>query len=138
MIQRPQTLWLLLSAISALLSFMFPFVTGKGIVKGLEADISVSANGSVLLLLATGISLVLSGATIFLYKNRPLQMMLSLVGLFLGVGIIILYIMEMNKLDKATLALFAILPFAMLTGYFMAYRNIRKDEKLVKSLDKLR
>jgi hypothetical protein len=23
-------------------------------------------------------------------------------------------------------------------GYFMAFRNIRKDEKLVKSLDKLR
>jgi hypothetical protein len=44
----------------------------------------------------------------------------------------------MNKLVKPTLALSCILPFAIATGYFMAYRCIRKDEKLIKTLDKLR
>jgi hypothetical protein len=31
-----------------------------------------------------------------------------------------------------------VLPVAVIAGYIMAWRNIRKDEKLVKSLDKLR
>ena len=38
MIQRQQTLWLFLATIAALLSFMFPFVTGKGIEKAIEVD----------------------------------------------------------------------------------------------------
>jgi hypothetical protein len=138
MIQRQQTLWLLLSALAALLSFMFPFVTGKGLKDGLPVDVTLTAGSNFLLLILTGASLVLAMATIFLYKDRKLQIKLTLVGMVLTIGIIILYIMQMNKLNSATLALFCILPFAGLIGYFMAFRNIRKDEKLIKSLDKLR
>lgn len=138
MIQRRQTLWLLLATVAALLSFMFPFVTGKGIVKGIEADKVLKADSSFLLLILTGASLILSAAIIFLYKDRKLQVRLCLVGLLLAVLIIILYITEMNKMTKSTLALFCILPFVIVTGYYLAFRDIRKDEKLVKSLDKLR
>ena len=56
----------------------------------------------------------------------------------IAVVIIMLYVIQMNKLTHSTIALFAVLPFAILAGYFLAFRNIRKDEKLVKSLDKLR
>lgn len=138
MIQRQQTLWLLLATAAALLSFMFPFVIGKGIGKGIEVDKMVKADSNFILLILTGASLILSGATIFLYKDRPLQIKLCLVGFLLSAGIIVLYILEMNKLTRSTLALFAILPFLITIGYYMAFRNIRKDEKLVKSLDKLR
>ncbi len=138
MIQRQQTLWLLLSALAALLSFMFPFVTGKGIENGLPVDKSIKAGSDFLLLIFTGASLVLSVITIFLYKDRKLQIKLTLVGLLVAAVIIILYILQMKKITQATLALFCILPFAGLVGYFMAFRNIRKDEKLIKSLDKLR
>lgn len=138
MIQRRQTLWLLLATVAALLSFMFPFVTGKGIVKGVEGDKILKGDSSFLLLIATGASLILSAAIIFLYKDRKLQMWLCLAGLLLSILIIVLYISEMNKMTKSTLALFCILPFAIAAGYFLAWRDIRKDEKLVKSLDKLR
>lgn len=138
MIQRQQTLWLLLSTVAALLSFMFPFVTGKGMEKGIEVDKVLKADSNFLLLICTGASLVLSTAIIFLYKDRKLQMKLCLAGLLLALIIIVLYITQMNKITKSTLALFCVLPFAILAGYFIAFRNIRKDEKLVKSLDKLR
>lgn len=138
MIQRQQTLWLLLSTIAALLSFMFPFVTGKGIEKAVEVDKTITAGSSFLLLILTGASLILSAAIIFLYKDRKLQMKLCLLGLVISVLIIVLYVLQMNKLTSSILALFSILPFATVVGYFMSYRNIRKDEKLVKSLDKLR
>ena len=138
MIQRQQTLWLLLATLAALLSFMFPFVIGKGIEKGIEVDKLIKADSHFILLILTGASLILSGAAIFLYKDRPLQIKLCLIGLLLSIAIIVLYILQVNKLTKSTLALFAILPFAVTIGYYMAFRNIRKDEKLVKSLDKLR
>lgn len=138
MVQRKQTLWLLLATATALLSFMFPFVTGKVLEKGIEVDKSLTADKNFLLLISTGVSLVLSAGIIFLYKDRKLQMRLCLLGILLSVGIIVLYITQMNKMIKTTLALFAVLPFLILAGYYMAYRNIRKDEKLVKSLDKLR
>lgn len=138
MIQRQQTLWLLLSTAAALLSFMFPFVTGKGMEKGIEVDKVLKADSNFLLLICTGASLVLSTVIIFLYKDRKLQIKLCLAGLLLALIIIALYITQMNKISKSTLALFCVLPFAVLAGYFMAFRSIRKDEKLVKSLDKLR
>jgi hypothetical protein len=138
MIQRKQTLWLLLGTLAALLCFMFPFATGKGMIKGVETDITLKADSNFILLICTGASLVLSAVIIFLYKDRKLQMRLCLLGLLLAALIIFLFISQMGKMSKSTLALFCVLPFAVAAGYFLAFRNIRQDEKLVKSLDKLR
>lgn len=138
MIQRQQTLWLLLATLAALLSFMFPFATGKVIENGAETDKFIYAGSHFLLLILTGATLVLSSVCIFLYKNRKQQQQLCLLGIILSLGILVLYFLEMNKLIKATPALFSILPFIVLFSYIMAWRNIRKDEKLIKSLDKLR
>src|SRR5687767_8652145 len=136
MIQRQQTLWLLLSTIAALLCFMFPFATGKGLVNGLERDKELTAGSHIFLLVLTGATLVLSTVIIFLYKSRKQQMKLCLLGILLTAGLITVYVMQYNKLEKGTLALASVLPLIILIGYVMAYRNIRKDEKLVKSLDK--
>lgn len=138
MIQRKQTLWLLLATAAAVLCFVFPFATGKVLEKGAEVDKSLKAESSFLLLLLTGASAVLSAIIIFLYKDRKLQMRLCLLGLLIAAVVVFLYINELGKLSKSTLALFCVLPFAMLIGYFLAFRNIRQDERLVKSLDKLR
>ncbi|MEO7922617.1 MAG: DUF4293 domain-containing protein [Chitinophagaceae bacterium] len=139
MIQRRQTLWLLLSTAAAVLSFLFPFVTGKETLKtNLLADKVVDAGSNFFILLLTVASLILSTITIFLFKNRKQQLQLCLLGILVAVGMIVLYILQMNKLVKPVLALFCAFPFLVLIGYYMAYRDIRKDEKLVKSLDKLR
>ena len=138
MIQRRQTLWLLLATIAAILSFLFPFVTGKEAIKNMQADKVIDAASDFFLLILTGGSIILSTVTIFLFKDRKMQIRLCLLGLLLSVVIIVRYIMLMNKLTNTTLALYAILPFVFLASYFLAFRDIRKDEKLVKSLDKLR
>lgn len=138
MIQRQQTLWLLLATLAALFSFMFPFATGKILKEAVLVDKELRGDSNFLLLITTGASLVLSTVIIFLYKDRKLQIQFCLLGLLLSTGIIILYILQLNKMTKSTLALFCVLPFLVLAGYYLAFRNIRKDEKLVKSLDKLR
>jgi len=117
---------------------MFPFVTGKILEKGVEVDSSLNASNNFLILLITGAILILAIAAIFLYKNRKLQSTICIPGILLSLAVIVLYVMQMNKMTKTTLALFCILPVFMLIGFILAYRNIRKDEKLVKSLDKLR
>lgn len=99
---------------------------------------SIRGDSSFLLLICTLASTALSAIIIFLFKDRKMQLKLCAGGMVLSLAMIALYIMEMNKLNKSTLALFAVLPFLVLAGYIMAYRHIRKDEKLVKSLDKLR
>ena len=138
MIQRRQTLWLLLATIAAVLSFMFPFVTGKEAIKNMQADKVIDAASDFFLLILTGGSVILSTVIIFLFKDRKMQIRLCLLGLLVSIIIIVRYIMLMNKLTNTTLALYAVLPFIFLTCYFLAFRDIRKDEKLVKSLDKLR
>lgn len=140
MIQRQQTLWLLLATVAGVLSFMFPFVTGMELVDktAMEKPAEVVAGSNFFILLLTIASIAVSSITIFLFKNRKQQLWLCVLGMLIAGLLIFLYIIQMNKLIKPTLALFCILPFAILAGYLLAFRNIRKDEKLVKSLDKLR
>ena len=140
MIQRQQTLWLLLATIAGVLTFLFPFLTGWELVPKttMERPAEIVAGSNFFILLTTIASIAISAVTIFLFKNRKQQIWLCLLGILLSALLIFLYIMQMNKTIKPTLALFCILPFIVLASYFMAYRNIRKDEKLVKSLDKLR
>ena len=140
MIQRQQTLWLLLATVAGILSFMFPFVTGTELVEKttMQKSAEIDAGSKFFILLLTIASIAISTISIFLFKNRKQQQWLCLLGVLIAGLLIFLYILEMNKLIKPTLALFCILPFAILVGFFLAFRNIRKDEKLVKSLDNLR
>ena len=140
MIQRQQTLWLLLATIAGVLSFMFPFAVGEKIIVNttMKERVDFVAGEDFFILILTSASIGIAAVTIFLFKDRKLQIKLCLLGLLVSIGILILYILGMNKLLASTPALWSILPVVIIISYFMAFRNIRKDEKLVKSLDKLR
>lgn len=137
MIQRKQTLWLLLSTITAVLCMTMPFAVGKEIPGKKEAFELDAASNMFLLVLAI-FSIGISAITIFLFKNRKQQMWLCIAGLVISVLMVVIYISETTKLVKPTIALWCILPFITVIGYYMAFRYIRKDERLIKTLDKLR
>ena len=140
MIQRQQTLWLMLATIAAALSFKFPFATGEEIVKNtsMKKLVEMTAGNDFLPLILTIATIVISTITIFMFKERKMQMKLCVLGFLISIGILTVYILKMQKLISGTPALWALLPVVVIISYFMAFRNIRKDEKLVKSLDKLR
>lgn len=138
MIQRKQTLWLLLSTISALLGYFFPFATGWEKPSGVLVPIELDAASKFPMMILNGMTLVLSTTIIFLFKNRKQQMWLCVAGFALSLLLAIFYVSQTGKLIKPTLALWSIFPFLIVVGYFMAFRHIRKDEKLIKTLDKLR
>ena len=140
MIQRQQTLWLLLATGAAIFTFMFPFATGKELVEktSMQRDVELIAGKDFFILILTIASVCISTVTIFLFKDRKLQIRLCALGIVIATAILVLYIIGMQKLLSATPALWAVLPLVVLASYIMAFRLIRKDEKLVKSLDKLR
>lgn len=138
MIQRQQSLWLLLACVASIFTFQFPFYTGNRIEGTMSTYSVVDAGSHFLLLILTGISVLLSGITIFLFKDRKAQFKLTLGGVGLAVILLVIYFTQVSKFEKGNFALTAVLTFAILAGYIMAARGIWKDEKLVKSLDKLR
>jgi hypothetical protein len=137
MIQRQQTLWLLLSAVCSLLSFWFPFFSGTKTVNNAIAQATLNGSSTFLLAVCTGISAALSLYLIFLFKNRKLQFRLALAGIALSAILLILYFSEIKKLT-GSISLTSLLVFATAIGYIMAAFRIRKDEKLLKSLERLR
>lgn len=136
MIQRQQTLWLLLATVCAFLSYQFSFYTGTNIEPPNEVVVIDGAK-NLQLLIFTAASMILSLVTIFLFKDRKLQIRLCLVGIAVSILILLFYWLEIKNV-KGTISLTALFALAIPISYFMAFRGIRADQKLVKSLDKLR
>jgi peptidoglycan/LPS O-acetylase OafA/YrhL len=139
MIQRLQSLWLLAAALCAALTYKFPFYTGN---KTTEANMqkfeTLIASSNFLLLIFTA---VLAGgclALIFLYKNRKQQLWLTILALMIAFIDLVIYFMETKKFVSGTFSLSAVLALVVPVFLVLAVRGIWKDEKLVKSLDRLR
>lgn len=136
MIQRIQTLWLLLAGACALAGLKFSFYSGTN-AKGLS-PYELNGTESFLLILCSVVVGGLALFTIFLYKKRGLQLFLSIVGILLEILLIFIYYREATTFSKGTYSLTAMLPLIGMIGFFMAARGIRKDEKLLKETERLR
>lgn len=136
MIQRIQTLWLLLASACAFASYKFPYYSGTN-VQGV-ADYQLNATETFLLIIVTAIVATLALFTIFLYKKRTLQLRLCVLGIFLEALLIFLYYREVQNFSKGTYSLTAILHSIIVIAFFLAARAINKDEKLLKESERLR
>jgi hypothetical protein len=142
MIQRIQTLWLIIVALTAFATSRLTLYVGR-LPDNTEFPFLLSAN---LLLAITIIILgILALICMFLYKNRKLQFKLSVIGLILSIGFLFLeyYIVEnvfkpSKNIETGSYQIGALLPVLMVVFYFLAARGIYKDEKLVKSMNRLR
>lgn len=138
MIQRIQTLWLLLATgIGALIWFM-PVFSDETILK----DFFI--NESLFLMLGVVFSSITSLVTIFLYKKRSTQKQLIIVNICLALTIIVLEYVEVKSfktsfnIQQGHWQISAILPFFIILFLIFGYRGIRKDEKLLSSTDRIR
>jgi len=137
MIQRIQSVWLLLAAACAALSFKFPFYIGD---LPTEKTHKLIATDSLPIIIITATVMLLSFVIIFLFKKRVLQLRLSILGILLEALLIFLYYLEVKKFvpGSGTYAITALLHAAIVFFLFMAAKNINKDEKLIKDSDRLR
>jgi hypothetical protein len=146
MIQRIQSLWLLLAAVLSFVSLQTSFFSG---IKPLTEDaaglpeppyVQLTGMSNWMLLSATIAMALIALISIFLFKNRTIQLRVALVGLLLSVGLIFLYYKETRAFlpGKGTLDLTALVVMVVPFMFFLAIRGIYKDEHLVKSVNRLR
>ncbi len=140
MIQRRQTLWLLLSLICAAFTFKYPFFNGTiaNVTGGISAAELTAMSNLPLLLLTVAIILV-SLLSIFLFNDRKLQIRVTFVGFLLSVALIILYFYDTRKFEPGgRISLTSLFTLLTVFGFYMALKGIRKDQKLIKDLNRLR
>ena len=136
MIQRIQSVWLLLAAACAVATFKFPYYTGTN-AKGLS-PYELNATENFLLILTTAVVGGLAFITIFVFKKRPLQKRLCVLGILLEAVLIFLYYREVKTFTQGTYALTAILHSIIVICFFLAARGIHKDQKMMKESERLR
>ena len=143
MIQRIQSVWLLVAGLLSLATFRLHFFFGNfkdGSVHKLGAQ-----NSNLLIYVAVILLVVVALGAIFLFKQRPLQTRLCWLGIVLSIALLVLEIEEVAGMKSdvqyagtGTWRPGIILPILIMVAFFLAWRGIRKDHKLVKSLDRLR
>ena len=141
MIQRVQTIWLFLAALMAFILTRVPLFTASA--NGTQYK-SFLTTESLLLFAVTVITGLLAVVAIFMFKKRPLQMRLAYFGLLASILVIALEVWQIGNFRttysnmNGSYAWGSLLPIPMMIFFILALINIRKDEKLVKSLNRFR
>lgn len=141
MIQRIQTVWLFLAALVMACIFYFPVYKFSS-----PTQLPMTIGNDFVGIILAGISIVLSLVTIFRFKNRKNQVGLTWLNILVTIGLQAWLFFKVTNFrnDPANSTLQGyfwigmFLPLVTLILLFMAKSGIRKDEKLVKSLDRLR
>jgi hypothetical protein len=136
MIQRIQSVYMLLvAAIAGGLTFMFSLYTTTG-------GVEVFAKDDPLYLSLFVASAILTLITIFLFKNRKLQFVLNRFNILLNLILLGVFVYRMLTLSGETevseKGIGIIIPIISIVLLVLANRAIKKDEDLVKSVDRLR
>ena len=154
MIQRIQTVYLLVAAFLLAFFFFIPFSTFVVepqmvkylfLVSGLSSEgiTSESIYSTLPLLILSILVFAIPLVAIFLFKRRMLQIRLCIVAtvLLLGMqGLLYYYVMAVSKLLPASPHYSIIFVFPLISAIliFLALRAIAKDETLIRSLERLR
>lgn len=152
MIQRKQTIFLLLAFIATMVCLCCPVAYFQPLEMGVNCimrnlwldkgnsitDFSVWPLFALLVL-----STVLSLYTIFLYKKRKIQVALCLLNILFLLGWNIVYIYYIYQITLSTrsnyiFTITAVLPLLSLILILLAHKSIIADEKLIRSIDRIR
>ncbi|MFV0522274.1 MAG: DUF4293 domain-containing protein [Mangrovibacterium sp.] len=148
MIQRIQTLYVLLSSILIGLLFALPFAEIADATNqifefnafGVEGNAGLLQNGWAVSLLI-GIILILQIVVVFLFKNRILQMRILTFVILLSLGLTgLLFFFVVKSFDDATISYQITMSFPIIAAIldYLAIRAIGKDEALIRSVDRIR
>lgn len=143
MIQRIQSLFMLLAGGLLGLEFVFPFASNPTSSSGYFTDSVYNIFDNNILLGLISVGILLSFVAIFLFKNRKLQTSINWITIIvclaiMGGGFFFLTQDQSGITEGTNIGVGSILPIISLLMLLMANRFIGKDENLVKSMDRLR
>ena len=150
MIQRIQSLYLLIAVVLLIVASLFPFYTfnnGQIIMDGFTLH---SAGGekifsTIALNIINWLGALLAFITIFLYKNRILQMRIATYTIIILLGFYLLLIYyrfyALPKIETITfskLEIYGLFPVISAILIYMAARAIKRDEEKIRAMDRFR
>lgn len=158
MIQRIQTVYLLLAVLCAAATFVFPyahFYSGEAKISeyvmfgliNVQSETMEMAGPYLFPIWVLGALAVLAPAiAMFLYKKRPLQYKIARLSYIVNLAYVVYLFFAIDAIntdfyESGMRVLHHIgfyLPIAAFVFCFLAVRGIKKDEDLVKSLDRIR
>ena len=131
MIQRIQTIYLLIATIAfALLSFKIPFWS-------LNDEFMYAQNDNKLYLLLITL-FVFSLIGVFLFKKRTVQMKLLRLSILIEFLVVVRLFLTYKELNTPLDAKVFFLLMSAFVALLLAYRGVKKDENLVRSVDRIR
>lgn len=129
MLQRIQTIWTLLAVLAA----VFLFITGQDVV--ISDSIPVLNIGCIILV-------IIGSLSVFSFKNRKRQILLNTISIIINVlliGVLVYWLLSLSGgIQFPEKGIEPIFPLIAVICLLMANVYIRKDERLVKSVDRLR
>lgn len=146
MIQRIQSILLLLAAIAVLALYQLPFGSSNQAIEAsnLFNDRIFNLQDHIGLLILFTLAGLIAIIAIFMFRNRPLQLTLgraSIISNIIGIilGIVVFMQDSPNMADQTPNEELGLgLPVLSIIFALFALRYINKDEKLVRSMDRLR
>ena len=156
MIQRVQSIWLLLATLTLICLLFFPIVSNhtNGEVFSIYTNsLQREFNGTsgsgyslslfpLLMVISNVILAFLSFINIFFFRNRTLQKRMCIIIMVLLAGFNF-WVLESAQgipggLKDVSVSVGAFLPILAIIWCFLAFRGIRNDERLIRSADRLR
>lgn len=145
MIQRIQTLWLLVAGLVNAGVFYFPLYRGHINKAGVDTLVYLEVGNRMPLLLMALMITALPLVTIAMFGNRKRQKRMTTVSMVITLTFITFAMAQVTPFLEANAGIAndsywigMVLPFISIVFLVLAYMGIRKDDKLVKSLDRLR
>ena len=118
MIQRIQSIWLLLASVVSFLTLKLSFYSGTYLPDNLYHQLNGTQNlGLMIVTIGLGI---LTLITIFLFKNRVTQLWLCIVAILLDVLLIFLYYQQTKDFSKGDYAFTAVLHIIIIAALVLA------------------
>lgn len=140
MIQRLQTIWLLIASALAFISLKVSFFSGNIMVDNVKQFQKFTALSNLFLMILTVV--VGAGAllTVFLYKDRKLQLRITTAIFVVSILNLVLYYLQTKNFIPIewSFNFTALLSLAIPVFLFLAIKGISKDDKLIRSVDRLR
>ena len=136
MIQRIQTIWLLIATTTVFLTLQFSFYSGTLISD--SSFHSLTAKDNFLLTVLTsalGTALLIN---IFLFKYRNAQFKICIVAILVECLVLFLYYKQLKLFSNGTYDLWSIFHLVTLIALILAARGIYKDNRLIKDSNRLR
>lgn len=144
MIQRVQSIWLFLAAFISAALFIFPLYHYTP--AGAATPSLMGAKNEYMLLILASLMTLMPMVAIFMFKNRKRQKGMAWISILSSAAFIAVMLMKIqnfkNAVPPATNDNFAlpgpIIPVIVIVFLLLALSGIRKDEALIKSVDRLR